>query len=231
MPQSGTRRVKGPWPHAWCESAASGDMGRCSDTAARGARLLSRRGFRLSSTTLFGYRDGRSGAVNLDDPSFHRLTVASILRRTALRRGRILSTRRSFVVSLTLALLMANASTATGPADDGPFDGRVPQGQSAAAWSGIRAAYETKRHEAFAVEGGWRARNLGQQWRTRFDRRGFLTTPDGGGWSWGLEFVSYGCANDPRRAREQACSIREPAFLSRDHGEAAPLRSRHGEPG
>ena len=40
--------------------------------------------------------------------------------------------------------------------------------------------------------GGYQARNPGQQWRTRFDGRGVVTTPDAGGWSWGLELVSYG---------------------------------------
>ena len=68
----------------------------------------------------------------------------------------------------------------------------TPKGLSTSEWSSIRAAYEANRHAAVAVEGGYQARNPGQQWRTRFDGRGFLTTPDAGGWSWGLELVSYG---------------------------------------
>ncbi len=60
---------------------------------------------------------------------------------------------------------------------------RVPEGLSVSDWSSIRAAYEAGRHAAFAVDGGYQARNPGQQWRTRFDGRGFLNTPDAGGWS------------------------------------------------
>lgn len=79
---------------------------------------------------------------------------------------------------------------------------RVPEGLSASDWSSIRAAYEANRHAAFPVEGGWQTRNPGQQWRTRFDGRGFETTPNGGGWSWGLALLNYGreCAEgDPSR--------------------------------
>jgi len=79
---------------------------------------------------------------------------------------------------------------------------RVPEGLSASDWSSIRAAYEANRHAAFAVEGGYEARNPGQQWRTRFDGRGFETTPDthrletgATGWSWGLELLDYGVVN------------------------------------
>jgi hypothetical protein len=79
----------------------------------------------------------------------------------------------------------------------------VPDGLSASDWSSIRAAYDAGRHAAHAVEVGYQARNPGQQWRTCFDGRGFLTTPDrpttdrasvqgADGWSWGLELVSYG---------------------------------------
>ncbi|MCK6456693.1 MAG: thrombospondin type 3 repeat-containing protein [Phycisphaerae bacterium] len=70
--------------------------------------------------------------------------------------------------------------------------GRVPEGLSESDWSGIRAAYQAHRHAVIAVDRGWSARNPGQQWRTRFDGRGFLTTPDAGGWAWGLELVGYG---------------------------------------
>lgn len=68
----------------------------------------------------------------------------------------------------------------------------APDGLSTSDWSGIRAAYEANRHAVFPVEDGYQARNPGQQWRTKFDGRGFETTPDAGGWSWGLELVSYG---------------------------------------
>ena len=46
---------------------------------------------------------------------------------------------------------------------------RVPEGLSTSDWSSIRAAYQAGRHAAFVVDGGYQARNPGQQWRTRFD--------------------------------------------------------------
>lgn len=62
-------------------------------------------------------------------------------------------------------------------------------------WSSIRKEYERHRHHVVPVPGeprGWRARNTGQQWVTRFDGRGFLVQPDRGGWIWGLELRRYG---------------------------------------
>src|SRR5688572_3988994 len=77
-------------------------------------------------------------------------------------------------------------------------EGEEPEGLSSGDWASIRTAYEAGRHRAFAVDGGHRARNPGQQWTTCFDGRGFTTTPDGGGWSWGLELVRYGWGTDQR---------------------------------
>ncbi len=91
-------------------------------------------------------------------------------------------------------------------------DDRLPEGLSASDWASIRAAYGANRHAAFAVEDGYQARNPGQQWRTRFDGRGFETTPDAGGWSWGLELVSYGCSGAERAV-----------------GSVAPAHSRCGQ--
>lgn len=71
----------------------------------------------------------------------------------------------------------------------------VPDGLSAADWTGIQSAYQAHRYAAFAVEGDYMARNPGQQWRTRFDGRGFETIPDAGGWSWGLDLIRHGCGN------------------------------------
>ena len=69
---------------------------------------------------------------------------------------------------------------------------QVPEGLEPGDWSSIRAAYEAGRHSAFEVEGGYQARNPGQQWLTEFDGRGFLVQPDGGAWSWGLQLHAYG---------------------------------------
>ena len=68
----------------------------------------------------------------------------------------------------------------------------------AADWSSIRAAYEAGRHAFQPIEGGWQARNPGQQWTTKFDGRGFLTEPRDGGWQWGLELKSYGFGEKQR---------------------------------
>ncbi len=70
----------------------------------------------------------------------------------------------------------------------------IPDGLTSSEWSSIRAAYDAGRHAVSSVEGGYLAHNPGQRWTTRFDRRGFLTQPDQGGWTWGLELQSYGFA-------------------------------------
>ena len=69
---------------------------------------------------------------------------------------------------------------------------QTPKGLSKSDWSNIRAAYEAGRHAFQSVEGGWQARNPGQQWITKFDHHGFLTRPREGNWQWGLELKSYG---------------------------------------
>jgi hypothetical protein len=75
---------------------------------------------------------------------------------------------------------------------------QLPQGITGADWDGIRAAHLAAWHTAAAVDGGYEARNVAQQWRTRFDGRGFLVEPDAGAWTWGLELVSFGSASDQR---------------------------------
>lgn len=97
-----------------------------------------------------------------------------------------------------LALLLS-ASPAMAEIDQGP------EGLSASDWSGILAAYEAKRHEAFAAECGYVARNPGQQWQTNFDGHGFDTTPDAGGWSWGLELERYGTDGAERAVGRPKC--------------------------
>ena len=70
--------------------------------------------------------------------------------------------------------------------------GQVSQGLAKSDWSSIREAYEAGRHACQPVEGGWQASNPGQQWTTKFDGRGFVSEPKGGGWQWGLELKRYG---------------------------------------
>jgi len=69
---------------------------------------------------------------------------------------------------------------------------QVPEGLAKSDWSSIRATYEAGRHAFMPIEGGWQARNPGQQWTTKFDRRGFLAQPREAEWQWGLELRSYG---------------------------------------
>jgi|GEM_PF-2752323 len=76
---------------------------------------------------------------------------------------------------------------------------QVPEGMAKSDWQSIRAAYEAGRHAFQPVEGGWQARNPGQQWTTKFDGRGFIAQPKGGAdWQWGLELKSYGFAGNER---------------------------------
>ncbi|MBI1353597.1 MAG: hypothetical protein GC160_04570 [Acidobacteria bacterium] len=59
-------------------------------------------------------------------------------------------------------------------------------------WSEI---LRLRRQRAFAVTAageGFQARNPGQQWLVRLDRRGFGVQPEQGGWSWGLDLAAYG---------------------------------------
>ncbi len=95
-----------------------------------------------------------------------------------------------------------------------PTEGAVPEGLSKGDWAGIRAAYEAGRHAAYPVAGGYQARNPGQAWRTHFDGRGFLTQPDAGGWTWGLELECYGFAGKERE-------VTSPARVSADGGRVA----------
>lgn len=118
---------------------------------------------------------------------------------------RILSARS--LLAITAALWLAATPTISFSEDlqNRRPPGNTPNGLGASDWSSIRAAYESNRHRAFASEGGFVARNPGQQWQTRFDGRGFITSPDSGSWSWGLDLVSYG-RGDQSRNREGAGS-------------------------
>lgn len=70
----------------------------------------------------------------------------------------------------------------------------TPPGLTASDWGGIRAEYDRCRHAAVPSLDGQTMRNPGQQWTTHSDARGFLVTPDAGGWTWGLALQSYGFA-------------------------------------
>jgi hypothetical protein len=84
---------------------------------------------------------------------------------------------------------------------------QVPQGLGASDWSSIRAQYEQRRYAVFPIAGrteAWQTRNPGQQWRIRFDARGFLVQPDGADWQWGLELARHGFADHARTVSAKA---------------------------
>ena len=109
-------------------------------------------------------------------------------------------------VLLIVCGLLGSSALAAGPGQTQSFasSDSVPEGLSASDWTSIRAAYQAHRHQAVPVEGGYRARNPEQQWRTEFDGRGFMTQPDAGGWQWGLELKSYGFPGKKREVRSEA---------------------------
>lgn len=108
---------------------------------------------------------------------------------------RILSARPLLAIAAALWLAANPAISFSVDLQNRRPPDNTPDGLAASDWSSIRAAYESNRHKAFAAEGGFVARNHGQQWQTGFDGRGFITSPDSGGWSWGLDLVSYGRGN------------------------------------
>jgi hypothetical protein len=87
-------------------------------------------------------------------------------------------------------------------------------GLSDSDWSGIRTAHESCRHAVTAVEKGYQSYNPGQQWRTQFDGHGFLTTPQSGGWSWGLELIGYGVDGAERAVSLPLCTETTGARIS-----------------
>lgn len=98
------------------------------------------------------------------------------------------------ILAVTATFLgTAGHSTAATPSlQDSTYRTPVPTALASSDWKAIRDTYDSNRHGVVAVGGGHRARNPGQQWQTSFDGRGFLTTPNRGGWTWGLELRSFG---------------------------------------
>ena len=76
----------------------------------------------------------------------------------------------------------------------------APKGLASSDWSSIQAEHQRHRQAAFPVDGGWRARNYGQDWSTLFEGRAFEITPRLGGWRWGLQLARYGYEGQLRRA-------------------------------
>ncbi len=73
-------------------------------------------------------------------------------------------------------------------------------------WAGVVDAYRLGQHAVFAMPDKLAAHNPRQGWKLGFDRRGFLVEPDTGGWSWGLQLVSYGFEENEHYVGEEACA-------------------------
>jgi uncharacterized repeat protein (TIGR01451 family) len=84
----------------------------------------------------------------------------------------------------------------------------LPQGITDADWISIQHEYVRHRHAIFwrdeAAGEGWQARNPTQQLLAQFDGRGFVVSPEGADWYWGLELQSYGFPGDQRVIRQNA---------------------------
>ena len=74
----------------------------------------------------------------------------------------------------------------------------APQGLNGPEWASVRRQIAERERAAVPVKGGYQANNSGQQWRTTFDKRGFLVKPDSGDWSWGLELKRFGLSGQTR---------------------------------
>ena len=91
------------------------------------------------------------------------------------------------VLPLSLMVLAGAAFAAT------------PKGLSQSDWSSIRKEHTRHQQAASPAEGGWRARNLRQNWSSILRRAGFEVTPARGSWRWGLKLAAYGYAGQERR--------------------------------
>ena len=110
-----------------------------------------------------------------------------------------------------LVLLLAavlRAGELPGTTRPNPSVEGVPEGLAGTDWQSIRAAHSAWLHGFTPAEGGWQARNPGQQWTTTFDGRGFLATPKSGDWTWGLELDGYGVGGGHVSIRGQTPAIR-----------------------
>ena len=84
-----------------------------------------------------------------------------------------MKTFRRFLPTIVCAVWVILSRTAVALPDEGASGGKggaqqlapgeVPKGVAASDWQSIRAAYEAGRHAFQPIEGGWQARNHGQQ--------------------------------------------------------------------
>ena len=82
--------------------------------------------------------------------------------------------------ALSTTLILALGGGASAQLTDDAGTAGIP-GLAPGAAASLEQAYRTARRAVRPTEGGYRADHQGQRWRTRFDGRGFLVEPDGGG--------------------------------------------------
>jgi hypothetical protein len=116
-------------------------------------------------------------------------------RTTAPRR---LTAILALSLGLAIAPALNNASTQTptGP-DSAPTAQPLPRaaaeaGLSPADWHAIRTGIADHRHRISADGEALTGVNPGQRWQLRFDDQGFLVTPAGADWQWGLTLTGWG---------------------------------------
>ncbi len=77
---------------------------------------------------------------------------------------------------------------------DGPPDGDIPAGLTAAEWESIQAsvAEAEYRFDYRAESDTYHAPNRAHGWQTSFDTEGVRVTPGEGNWTWSLRLIGYG---------------------------------------
>jgi len=63
----------------------------------------------------------------------------------------------------------------------------------------LRSAYAKAAQRILQRASGHTARNINQDWSTRFDGRGCWISPAHGDWTWGLELQAFGFTSNPRQ--------------------------------
>lgn len=112
----------------------------------------------------------------------------------------------ALVTLLVVSFLSAFAADVPAPSTPKKRDpSQPPEGISTSDWSGIRAAHEAARHAVQReADGSLMAENPGQQWRIRFDGRGFMVTRSAGKPPWGLDLQGYGFTGAEHKVAERA---------------------------
>lgn len=112
-------------------------------------------------------------------------------------------------ISIAFLAVLEHSTAAEAPMETGRGLSKPPEGLSGDDWTAIRGAYETNRHAIVVdADGRHQARNPGQAWLTTFDGRGFTVTPDGKGWTWGLELVGQGDVSEVRQEGQKISYLR-----------------------